>query len=110
MAGVGTQKVFESDRVIIWNLDLEPGEQGERHTHELDFAVRVFSGSTVEVTGPDGEPLYTVERQPGDAVQFRVDGDQLVSDREGCPAVPATHSVRNVGTNIFSEVLIEFKS
>ncbi len=109
MAGVGTQKVFENDRVIVWHLDLQPGEQGEQHTHELDFVVRVVSGSTLEVYGPDGEMLYQVEREAGEAVRFRMDGDQLVSDRPGCPAVPATHSVRNVGQNAFREVLIEFK-
>ena len=44
MAGVGTQKVFENERVIVWHLDLEPGEQGERHTHHLDYVVKVVSG------------------------------------------------------------------
>jgi quercetin dioxygenase-like cupin family protein len=52
MAGVGTRKVFEDDRVIVWHLDLEPGQQGERHTHKLDYVVRVLSGSTLEVAGP----------------------------------------------------------
>jgi hypothetical protein len=109
MAGVGTQKVFEDDRVVVWHLDLEPGEHGTRHTHELDYVVRVISGSTLEVAGPDGEFLYTVELEAGDAVSFRVDGDQIVSDRSGYPAVPTTHSARNVGENTFREVLIEFK-
>ena len=109
MAGVGTQKVFEDDRVIVWHLDLEPGEQGEQHTHELDYVVRVLSGSTLEVSGPDGKLLYTVELESGGAVNFRVEGDQIVSDRPGYPAVPATHSARNVGENTFREVLIEFK-
>lgn len=108
MAGIGTQKVFEDDRVIVWHFDLEPGEQGEQHTHELDCVVRVCSGSRVEVFGPQGESLYTVERQAGDVVSLRVDGDQLVSESEGT-AVPATHSVRNIGANKFKEVLIEFK-
>ena len=39
MAGVGTQKVFEDDRLIVWHLDLEPGEQEEHHTHKLDDVV-----------------------------------------------------------------------
>ena len=107
MAGVGTQRVFEDDRVIVWHLDLEPGEHGEQHTHQLDCVVRVFSGSTVEVFGPDGKSLYTVERKAGDVVGLRMDGDQLLSNER--TAVPATHSVRNVGTNRFKEVLIEFK-
>ena len=110
MAGVGTQKVFENDRVIVWHLDLEPGEHVERHTHKLDYVVRIFSGSTLEVFGPDGESLDTVELEAGGAVCFRIDGDRIVSDLPGYPAVPATHSARNVGANIFSEVLVEFKN
>lgn len=110
MAGVGTQKVFEDDRVIVWYLDLEPGEQGELHTHELDYVVRIFAGSTLEVCGSDGELLYTVENEAGGAVNFRMDGDQVVSDRPGYPPVPATHSAKNVGASTFREVLIEFKN
>lgn len=42
MAGVGTKMVFEDDPVIAWYLDLEPGEQGSRHTHELDCAAYII--------------------------------------------------------------------
>lgn len=110
MAGVGTEKVFENDRVAVWHLDIEPGEQVDRHTHTLDYTVRVLCGSTLEVSGPDGELLDTVELEAGGAVSFRVDGDRIVSDRPGYPVVPATHSVRNVGASTFREVLVEFKS
>ena len=109
MAGVGTQKVFENDRIVVWHLDLEPGEQGEQHTHTLDYVVRILSGSTLEVFGPSGESLDTVELEAGGSLCFRIDGDQIVSDRPGYPAVPATHSARNIGANTFREVLIEFK-
>ena len=110
MAGVGTHKVFENKRIVVWHLDLEPGEQGERHTHKLDYVVRIVSGSTLEVFGPSGESLETVELEAGAAVSFRIDGDHIVSDRPEYPAVPATHSARNVGENTFREVLIEFKN
>ena len=40
---------------------------------------------------------------------FRVDGDPIILDRPGYPAVPSTHSARNVDPNTFREVLIEFK-
>ncbi len=109
MAGVGTKKVFEDDRVIVWHLDLEPGEQGARHTHHLDYVVRILSGSTLEVCGPEGDLLDTVELEAGGAVSFRIEGDQIVSDRPGYPVVPATHSAKNVGPNTFREVLVEFK-
>ena len=109
MAGVGTQKIFENDRIVLWHLDLEPGEEVQRHTHKRDYVVRIVSGSTLEVSGPDGEVLDTVELEAGGTTSFRVDGDQIVADRPGYPSVPATHSAKNVGTNTFREVLIEFK-
>jgi hypothetical protein len=109
MAGVGTRKVFEDDRVIVWQFDLEPGDQGELHTHSRDYAVRVIEGGTLEVRGPDGELLYTAQRKGGDAACFRMQGDQIASDFPGYTPIPATHQVRNVGTTTFREVLIEFK-
>lgn len=109
MSGVGTQKVFENDRVVVWHLDLAPGEHGHRHTHSLDYVVKVVSGSTLEVFGPAGELLDTVELESGGAVAFRIEGDHIVADRPGYPVVPITHSARNIGPNTFREVLIEFK-
>lgn len=109
MSGVGTQKVFENDRVIVWHFDLEPGEQGATHTHKLDYVVRVLSGSTLEVFGATGNLLDTVELESGGAVAFHVDGNQIHADRPGYPVVPATHSARNIGPTTFREVLIEFK-
>jgi hypothetical protein len=109
MSDVGTKKVFENEWIVVWHLDLNPGEESPRHTHKLDYVVRILSGSTLEVFGPDGELLDTVELQAGNAVCFQVDGDRIVADRPGYPVVPATHSARNVGQNLFREVLIEFK-
>jgi hypothetical protein len=109
MSGIGTEKVFENDRVVVWHLDLEPGEQCEQHTHKLDYVARVISGSTLEVSGPDGELLYAVERKAGDVLNFQTDDDHVVADCPGSSAVPARHSVRNIGASSFKEVLIEFK-
>ena len=103
MSGVGTKLVFEDDRVIVWHLDLESGQHGALHTHTLNYVVRVVSGSTLEVFGPDNELLYIVELEAGAAVAFTVDGERIVSDRPGYPAVPATHSVKNVGTETFAK-------
>ena len=109
MGGVGTQKIFEDDRVILWRLDLEPGEQGKQHTHELDYVARVMAGSTLEVLGPGGESLYVVKREPGDAITFRIVGDHVLANGAGATPVPATHSVRNIGDRTFKEVIVEFK-
>ena len=94
---------------MVWHLDLEPGEEGQLHTHTLDYVARIVSGSTVEVLNSQGESLYTVDREPGEAITFRIVGDQIVSDSPGSRPIPTTHSARNVGKQIFQEVLIEFK-
>lgn len=43
MSGVGTKKVFENDRVIVWEMTLEPGDSTGQHTHEHDYFFRVIS-------------------------------------------------------------------
>lgn len=110
MSDIGTKKVYEDDRVRVWHLDLEPGEHGKRHTHHLDYVVRVLSGSTLEIYDPNDELLDTVELESGGAVSFCVEGDVIVAERPGYPVVPATHSAKNIGTQTFREVLVEFKS
>ncbi len=109
MAGVGTRKRFENERVVVWDLDLEPGETVGRHTHERDYVVRILTGSTIEVFDGEGRSLGTVRLEAGGAVSFRIEGDRIVSDRPGYPVVPRTHSARNVGTETYREVLVEFK-
>ena len=46
MAGVGTQVVFEDEKIKVWEFALKPGERTPLHTHELEY---VFPG-----TGPLG--------------------------------------------------------
>ncbi|MDG2170089.1 MAG: hypothetical protein P8L44_19440 [Opitutales bacterium] len=109
MSGVGTKKVYEDDRLIVWHLDLAPGEHGAKHTHRLDYLFKVVSGSTLEVYGPEDELLDTVELEAGGAHSFHIIGDEIHGDTPGYPVVPATHSAKNVGTETFREVLVEFK-
>ena len=109
MAGVGTKKVYEDERVIVWHLDLAPGEQGAKHTHNLDYMFKVVSGSTLEVRGPDDELLDTVELETGSALCFHIEDDGIHADEPGYPVVPATHSAKNIGSETFREILVEFK-
>lgn len=44
--------------------------------------------STLEVFGPSGELLDTVELESGRAVSFRIEGDQIVADRSGVSCCP----------------------
>ena len=108
MAGVGTKKVFENDRVIVWELDLDPDERIPLHTPELDYLFYVYAGGDIEVFDEAGEPAGMLHPKTGDVLAFRVDGDRLIPDGGG-EAVPATHSARNAGTERYREVLVEMK-
>lgn len=37
MAGVGSNVVWENDKIKVWEFNLEPGEQTPVHRHELDY-------------------------------------------------------------------------
>ena len=37
MGEVGSYKVFENEKIIIWELILEPSEQTACHTHQHDY-------------------------------------------------------------------------
>ena len=49
MAGVGSNVVFEDDKIKVWKFNLEPGEQTAVHTHEMEYVFYVIKGSTLEV-------------------------------------------------------------
>jgi predicted metal-dependent enzyme (double-stranded beta helix superfamily) len=109
MGEVGTTKLFEDDRIILWEFALEPGEQTPCHTHRHDYLFYVLEGSTVEVFDRDGGPLGSIEPRTGDVFSLKCDGDDLVSTDDKKLRVPATHSARNAGTSRYREVLVEKK-
>lgn len=109
MAGVGTKKVFEDDKAIVWELELDPGEKLPQHTHELPYLWYVIDGGVIEVFGPDGEPAGMLEPKPREVFAFQIDGDELVS-ADGEIRVPATHSAINRGENRYREILVELKN
>ena len=44
---IGTEVVFENDRVRIWNLRLAPGERSAVHRHESDYVLVQISGGRI---------------------------------------------------------------
>jgi uncharacterized cupin superfamily protein len=109
MGQVGTAKVFEDDRVVIWELSLEPGQRTPRHTHHHDYVFYVLEGSTIEVFDENEKYLHTFEAKAGDAFAFNCRDGELVPASGLGTRTPVTHSARNVGTQRFREVLVETK-
>lgn len=56
MAEVGTALLFENDRVKVWEMDLEPGEDSGLHHHGHDYVLVVIDGDRIAgVPADDGD-------------------------------------------------------
>ena len=106
MSDIATTKIFEDEKVLLWEMVLEPGESTGVHTHTRDYVFYVIEGSTGELTDRDGNHLGTLELKAGETMPFRLEGQELVS---GDLRIPATHSARNVGATRYREILVETK-
>jgi len=106
MADIANRKVFENDRVAVWEMSLEPGESTGMHTHKNTYFFQVIEGSTLKTVGPDGTDYGDLPLAPGDTIFVDVEGDTVrVGDLTG----PATHEAVNVGGTRYFEILVELK-
>lgn len=99
LGGVGTKVLFENDRVRVWEMRLEPGEESAVHRHDLDYLLVQISGDRIAgIPEPDTKGAYKsyVEGEvvPGTAVYI---------DRGGI------ETARNVGQAPYYEILVELK-
>jgi mannose-6-phosphate isomerase-like protein (cupin superfamily) len=106
MSDIATKKLFENEKIAVWEMVLEPGESTGVHTHSHDYVFFVIEGSTAEVTDKQGNPLATLEMRTGETMSLRLEGQELVT---GDLRLPATHSARNIGSTRYREILVETK-
>ncbi len=111
MAGVGTEKVFENDKVIVWNFELAPGEDTPLHTHEHSYMWYAISGAPLQVFDENDKDLGTLDVPTGGIFSLKLDNGELevLSEPGKGLRVPARHKARNGGTTTYREVLVEFK-
>ena len=99
LGGVGTKLLFENDRVKVWEMALEPGEESAVHRHELDYVmVQVDGDRMAGVSEPDSEGPY-----PGYIEGEVAPGNVLSAKRGGI------ETARNVGKRAFYEIIVELK-
>ncbi len=109
MGEVGTSKVFENDRIMIWELVLESGERTPRHTHRHDYVFYILEGSTVEVFDENEKPSSSFDLSAGDVFAFKCEEAELVSTDGKGLRLPVTHSAHNAGSSRYREILVEIK-
>ncbi len=91
---IGTELIFEDERVRIWQIVLEPGEAAPFHTHHLDYTTITLEGALLERANGDGT-VDRIESQPGRISRWY----------QSTPS----HGLRNVGPTRFRKVIVEIK-
>ena len=105
MAEVANRKLLENDKVIVWELLLEPGESTGVHQHEHDYIVHVIEGATLRATDANGE-VADVPLNADDTFYFSIEDEIATS---GDLQTTATHDAENIGPNRYREIMVEMK-
>ncbi|HEX4213625.1 MAG TPA: cupin domain-containing protein [Candidatus Dormibacteraeota bacterium] len=90
---IGQRVVYEDERVRVWEVSLEPGEQQPLHRHLNPYLVIAVEGGRNVIENVDGGRREVVE-EPGGVV-FREAGE--------------VHTLTNVGTTRYVNRLVELK-
>lgn len=102
LGGVGTHKLFENDRVRVWELRLAPGERTDLHRRRLDYLIVQIAGDRVGA-----------EVQPDSPDSLGLAGTRFITPvRPGLVVhVPrgGLETAFNPGQRAYHEMLIELK-
>lgn len=109
--GVGSKKVFENDKVIIWNFELAPGEETPVHTHERSYMWYAIQGAPLHIFDAEGNDCGVFDVPTGGVFSLKCENGmiEVLSEIGKGATVPATHKVRNVGFTNYREILVEYK-
>lgn len=110
-AGVGSEKVFENDKVIVWNFELAPGEETPVHTHEHNYMWYAIAGAPLQIYDENGKDLGVFDVPTGGIFSLKLDNGflEVLSDIGKGARVPARHKARNIGPTPYREILVEYK-
>lgn len=92
---IGSELLFENDRVRVWELRLAPGERSERHRHQADYLSIFLTRSRLAVHRSDRE-VESVEEGPGFTAYHSVTGSFV-------------QALENAGSSEHREILVELK-
>lgn len=108
---IGTTKVFENDKIVVWNFVLQPGEETPMHRHERSYVWYAIQGGPLDCEDEQGNDLGVFEVPTGSVFNIKCVGDQLeiMSEIAQGTLFPATHKAKNIGDVPYHEILIEFK-
>jgi beta-alanine degradation protein BauB len=97
LGDVGTAALFENERVKIWEMDLQPGQESAPHRHDQDYILVIIEGDRIAGVPPEG--VNSKRYKESD-----VHPGMVYYQRSG-----ATETARNIGDQRYYEILIELK-
>lgn len=106
MVDVATKKLLENDKVIVWEMLLEPGESTGVHTHQYSYLIQVLEGADLRATDKNGENPVDFRFKTDDTYWVTVEDGEVVL---GSERLSATHNAQNIGTTRYREILVELK-
>jgi len=96
---VGTEVIYEDDRVRVWRLELAPGERSAVHRHDLDNILIQISGDRIAaIPEPDSQGEYR------DFISADITPAMIVPVKKG-----GVETAFNLGKEPYLEVIVELK-
>ncbi len=92
---IGTELLFENERIRVWQMVLQPGEESPHHRHEADY-VFVYTTPSRITAFLEGQEPSTSDFDDG-----------FVQYTEVGPGT--THRIRNSGPVEHRQILVEIK-
>lgn len=96
---VATRLLFENERVKVWEMDLQPGEESALHHHDLDYLLVVLEGDRIAARSAGEGPGARAAD-----IEATVFPGQVFYVKAG-----ATETAVNVGRQRYHEILVELK-
>jgi hypothetical protein len=91
---IGTELLFENERIRLWDMVLRPGETSALHRHEKDYVYVYLAPSRITVERPGLAPA--TDAYDNGYVQYTEVG------------VGVEHQIRNSGNTVHRQIIVEF--
>ncbi|MFL2840645.1 MAG: hypothetical protein ACJ0BT_02250 [Pseudohongiellaceae bacterium] len=110
-SNVGSKKIFENDKIIVWDFELQPGETTPMHKHENSYIWYALQGGPLDCDDEHGNDLGVFDVPTGSVFDIKLkDGElEVMSEIAKGAKIPSTHNAKNIGDTPYREILIEFK-
>ena len=108
---VGSTKIFENDKIIVWNFELAPGETTPMHKHDKSYVWYAIQGGPLDCDDEHGNDLGVFDVPTNSVFEIKCEGGELevMSEIANGVKFPVTHNAKNIGDTPYREILIEFK-